>query len=38
MRRKIANNAMERAINTIAQSVVEEIAGIDFDARGIMEA
>ena len=38
VRRKIANNAMERAINTIAQSVVEEIAGIDFDARGIMEA
>jgi hypothetical protein len=34
--RKIAYNAMERAINTIAQSIVEEIAGIDFDARGIM--
>ena len=38
MRREIAYNAMERAINTIAQSIMEEIAGIDFDARGIMEA
>ena len=38
MSRKIAYNAMERAINAIAQSIVEQVAGIDFDARGIMEA
>jgi hypothetical protein len=36
MSRKIAYNAMQRAINTIAQSIVEEIAGINFDAGGIM--
>ena len=35
---KIANNAMKRAIETITESIMQEIARIDFNTRSVVEA
>jgi molybdopterin-binding protein len=34
--REIAQNAMKGAIKAITKGVVEEVSGVDFDARGVV--
>ena len=38
MRRRVANDGMQRAIDAVTKSIVEEVACIDLDAGCIMQA
>ncbi len=37
MSRKITHNSVKRAVEAVAKGIVEEVASIDFDARGIVQ-
>ena len=38
MSRKVSHNPMERAIETVTEGVVEEIASIDLDTGSVVKA